>query len=382
MRSTHTHSPGADASSRPDPETEQGTMNTRIARMTHPSPGGRRDGARARARAAILLCAALGATAGNACAQETPSGNPADFRIRPCLHSIGYAGLWRGQAQLSTDAFLLKAKELGYDAVMIMAKRPHLSPLDYDAAARKRLKARIRELGLTLAALAGYSDFTAGIDKPGIPNVEIQAAYVGEVARLARDLDCGMVRIFTGYERPGIPYDRQYAAVVDGLKLAGNEAARHGVTLVVQNHHDIALHHDAMLWLMREVDHPNVKVGWDAWSPTLEKLTPAEIRQSVLAMKPYIVNTIAAQYRRQARFHYVHELTNYVRQEDVLRATSLLDPKGIIDYRAFIAALREIGYRGYFVYEMCEVLDGGGSIANLDRTARDFLKFVKPFTSR
>ncbi len=72
----------------------------------------------------------------------------------------------------------------------------------------------------------------------------------------------------------------------------------------------------------------------------------------------------------------MHELTNYVRQEDVLRATSMLDPKGIIDYRAFIAALKEIGYRGYFAYEMCEVLDGGGSIANLDRTARDFLKFV------
>jgi hypothetical protein len=28
---------------------------------------------------------------------------------------------------------------------------------------------------------------------------------------------------------------------------------------------------------------------------------------------------------------------------------------------------------------MCEVLDGGGSIENLDKTARDFLKFVEQF---
>lgn len=307
---------------------------------------------------------------------QVPSGNAASFHLEPCLHSIGYAGLWRGQAQLTLDAFLVKAKALGYHAVMLMAKRPHLSPLDYDEAARKKLKDRLDELGLALPALAGYSDFTAGIDKPGIPNVEIQAVYVGEVARLARDLGCSMVRVFTGYERPNIPYDRQYAAVVEGLKLAGSLAAQYGVTLCVQNHHDIGLHHEAMHWLIKEVDRPNVKVGWDAWSPTLEKLTPAEIRQSILTMQPYIVNTIAAQYRRQPRFQYVPELTNYVRQEDVLRATSMCDPAGVIDYEAFLGTLKEIGYRGYLVYEMCEVLEGGGSIENLDRVATDFLRFM------
>jgi sugar phosphate isomerase/epimerase len=329
-------------------------------------------------RLAIVCCAVAGFSllVGPLWAQQPPSGEARDFRVKPCLHSIGYAGLWRGQAQLGVDEFLVKAKELGFQSVMIMAKRPHLSPLDYDAAARQKLKIRMAELGLTLAALAGYSDFTAGMDKPGIPNVEIQAAYVGEVARLASDLGCQMVRVFTAYERPGIPYDRQYAAVLEGLKLSGKEAAKYGVTLVVQNHHDIALHHDAMLWLIKEVNMSNVKVGWDAWSPTLEGLSAEEIRQSILKLKPYIVNTIAAQYKRQPRFKYVNELTNYQREEPVIRATRMSDPEGIIDYKAFFGVLREIGYQGYLVYEMCEVLDGGGSIENLDRTAKDFLKFV------
>ncbi len=338
---------------------------------------------RASLKRIILLCASVGLVLGLAVpvcwAQKTPSGDPKDFRIKPCLHSIGYAGLWRGQAQLTVDEFLVKAKELGFDSVMIMAKRPHLSPLDYDQAARKKLRVRLDELGLTLAGLAGYSDFTAGIDKPGIPNVEIQAAYVGEVAHLARDLGCPMVRIFTGYERPSIPYDRQYAAVVEGLKLAGKEAAKYNVTLVVQNHHDIALHHDAMRWLMDEVNLPSVKAGWDAWSPTLEGLSTEQIRQSILTMKPYLVNTIAAQYKRQPRYRYAPELTNYIRQEDVLRATAMTDPAGIIDYNSFIGTLREIGYQGYIVYEMCEVLEGGGSVENLDKTARECLRFLQQF---
>jgi sugar phosphate isomerase/epimerase len=321
-------------------------------------------------------CVLLG-TALPLLAQDVPTGNPEDFRVKTCLHSVSYLGVWRGQTPLTVDQFLVKASDLGFDAVALVAKRPHVSPHDYTQAERARLKQRMAELGLELAYLAGYTDFTAGVDKPGIPHTEIQALYVGEVARLARDLGTRMVRIFTGYERPGIPFDKQYALVLEGLRMAGQEAAQYGVTLAVQNHHDIGLHHDAMFWLLEEVNLPNVKAGWDAWSPTLAGLDPQEIRHSILKMKPYIVNTIAAQYVRQPRFRYDNTLTNYIRQDDVLRAVSM--EEGIIDYHTFINTLREIGYRGYITYEMCEVLQGGGSIENLDKTARDFLSFVKQF---
>ena len=313
----------------------------------------------------------------NVFAQKVPTGNPNDFKVKTCLHSVSYAGVWRGQAKLTVDEFLVKAKELGYDGVMLMAKKPHVSPFDYDKTARKQLRARIEELGLKLVALAGYTDFTAGVDKPGIPNVEIQATYVGEIARLASDLGTNMVRIFTGYEREGISYDKQYAMVLEGLKLAGKKAAEYGVTLVVQNHHDIALHHDAMYWLLKEVNLSNVKAGWDAWSPTLERLNSEEIRQSIMKMKPFIVHTTAAEYVRLPRFHYEHVLTNYIRQEDVLRAVPM--GEGIIDYKAFFTTLKEIGYQGYIAYEMCEVLDGGGSVQNLDNAAKKFLQYVKQF---
>lgn len=309
--------------------------------------------------------------------QKAPSGDPADFKVKTCLHSVSYLGIWRGQTPLSVDQFLVKAKELGYEGVMLVAKRPHVSPHDYDKAARKRLRAKIDSLGLTLVALAGYTDFTAGIDKPGIPNAEIQAMWVGEVAELAKDLGTNMVRIFTGYERPGIPYDKQYAEVVSGLKMAGKLAAKHDVTLVVQNHHDIALHHDAMSWLLREVNMPNVMAGWDAWSPVLEGLSKEELRESILKMKPFIVNTIAADYVVQPRFSYVNNLTNYKAEQPVMRAMPM--GQGMIDYKTWFDTLKKIGYQGWIVYEMCEVLDGGGSIENLDKTAKIFLEYMEQY---
>lgn len=312
--------------------------------------------------------------------QKVPTGNAEDFKVKTCLHSVSYAGFWRGQAKLSVDEFLVKAKELGFDGVMLMAKRPHVSPLDYDTAARKALRRRIESLGLKLVCLAGYTDFTAGVDKAGIPNVEIQASYVGELAKLARDLGTNMVRIFTGYERPGVPFDKQYAMVVEGLKLAGEKAAKYDVTLAVQNHHDIAVGHDTMYWLLKEVDLPNVKAAFDAWAPALQGLKREEMRAAVLKMKPFIVHTTAADYVRLPRYRYEHKLTNFLQRDALVRAVPM--GEGFVDYETFFKTLKEIGYQGYIAYEMCEVLEGGGDVENLDKTAKKFLEYIKTFRGK
>jgi len=323
----------------------------------------------------ILILIVLSAVVVNG--QKVPTGNPGDFKVKTCLHSVSYMGIWRGQATLPVDEFLLKAKELGFDGVMLAAKRPHVSLIDYDDAARQKLRARIKELGLELVCLAAYTDFTAGVDKAGIPHTEIQAAYVGELARLARDLGTNMVRIYTGYERPDVPYDKQYALVVDGLQMAGKISAKYGVTLAIQNHHDIAIHHDAMKWLLDEVNLPNVKAAFDCWSPTLEGLSPEQIRQAIMTMKPYIVHTTTADYKELPRFKYELNHTNYTELQSQMRAVPI--GEGFLDYKLWISTLKEIGYQGYIAYEMCEVLEGGGSIENLDKAAKKFLEYVKQF---
>ena len=326
----------------------------------------------------VALCLAAAGLVSPAMAQDLPTGNPKDFKVKTCLHSVSYSGAWRGQTALTLDQFLVKAHELGYDGVEIMAKRPHLSPLDYDDAVRQKLRARINQLGLKVVALAAYTDFSAGMDKPGIPHVEIQAAYLGEVARLAHDLGCNMVRVFTGYDREGIPYDQQYAAVMLGLRLGGQQAARYGVTLAVQNHHDMGVTYEAMYWLLKEVNQPNVMAAWDAWSPAAQGFTPAEIRQSIQKLKPFLVHTTAAQYISVTRFHYMPDIVDYQKALPVNLEIPMTSA-GLIDYDSFFNALKEIGFRGYVAYEICAVTEGGGSIENLDRVAKSFLEYMNKF---
>lgn len=293
----------------------------------------------------------------------------------PVLHSVSYAGTWPGHSLLPVEAFLDKAVALGYRSIALVAKRPHVSPLDYDAAARDRLKRRIREAGLELAALMGYTDFTAGVERPGIPSAEMNAAYVEALARLAADLETPRLRVFTGYERQGANYDAQYGEVVKGLRMAARAAAPFGVTLLVQNHHDIACHHEQLWWLMREVCEPNVKLAFDAWAPFLQGLRGEALKEAVLRVGPWIGWTTVADYVVHPRFRYEPQYTNYARAESgVVRAVA--PGAGKVDYDAFFAGLAAAGYAGHVAYEMCAVLEGGGSIENLDRTAREFLNFL------
>ena len=152
------------------------------------------------------------------------------------LHSVSYAGLW-GQASLSLDQFIDKAADLGYQGVMLMAKRPHLSVLDYPAEACRRLKAKLEARNLHSVCIAGYTNFTADLEHGDIPHREIQTQHVTDLARIAQSLGGSMVRIFTGYENSAIAYYAQWKLLVETLRECARRASDYGVIVGVQNHH-------------------------------------------------------------------------------------------------------------------------------------------------
>jgi sugar phosphate isomerase/epimerase len=182
------------------------------------------------------------------------------------------------------------------------------------------------------------------------------------------------VRVFTGFERPDVSYDQQWDWCVQSLRECARRAADWGVTIGVQNHHDIAAHYESLYDLLKEIDHPNCKAMFDAWSPALQG---TDLVAAVNKMAPFIVHTTVADYVRRPRFHYQPRLVNYVQQPDVIRAVPM--GEGFIDYASFFYALKANDYDGYVAYEMCSVLEGGGSEENLERCARQFIEYMKAF---
>lgn len=291
--------------------------------------------------------------------------------MKTCLHTVSYAGLW-GQAALDLEAIIDRAADLGFDGIMLMAKRPHASVLDATvdriAALRERLEAR----GLVCACLAGYSNFTADAEHPDVPTVEMQIQHVTELGRIASELGCGVVRVFTGFESAALAYPAAWSRCVAAIRECAMRVADYGVTLAVQNHHDVAVASETMLEFLAEVGHPSCGAAFDAWAPALHGDDPAE---AVRALLPMLRHTTVADYVRLRRYRYAPPLVNYERQTDTVLAVPM--GEGFIDYRGFLRVLADGGYDGFVGYEMCSPLRGGGSLDNLDRCARRFVEFVK-----
>lgn len=294
------------------------------------------------------------------------------MQFEPVLHSVSYAGAWAGQARLTLDEFIAKAAELGFRGVMLMAKRPHLSALDYDSDACARLREEIERRGLRCRVIAGYTNFSADAEHAEVPQREFQIAHVAALARMARDLGAGVVRIFTAYDHPSLPYSALYRTLVETLRECAKRAAEHGVMLGVQNHHDMAGDYRSLKDLLEEVGEPNCRAAFDAWAPALQGTNLVECAR---AMAPLTCHTTAADYAKRPRFRYQPGLINFEPQAPWVQMVPM--GEGFIDYRAFLGALWEGGYRGPVAFEMCAPLLGGGSVENLDRHARSFLRFLE-----
>src|SRR5438105_4622194 len=150
------------------------------------------------------------------------------------LFSVSYAGLW-GQAALDLRAFARRAADLGYDAVMLAGKRPHLAPLDADDASLAALRDALDSAGMRCAVVAAYTDFAAPVAAE-VPFAEMQIAYVEALCRVGAKLGANVVRVFTAYEAPGQSPHAAWRQTVTALREVCDRAAAHDLTVAVQNH--------------------------------------------------------------------------------------------------------------------------------------------------
>jgi len=287
------------------------------------------------------------------------------------LFSVSYAGFW-GQDSLNLTDFIGKSAQLGYDSVMIAGKRPHLSPLDANDEKIATVKTALGENNIGCSVIGGYTDLSASAAVE-VPYLEMQIAYVESLSRIAATLGAPVVRVFTGYELEKQNPHAAWSAVVSALREMCDRAAAHGITIAVQNHHDIGVHTDALLEIIGDIDRENCKAGFDAWSPALRG---EDLYQAAKKMAPHTAITTNADYIRLKRFIYQPELINYRKAEpDLVRAVKF--GEGFIDYENFFRGLRDGGFDGIANYEMCSPIRGGGSAENLDAYAASYLKWMR-----
>lgn len=298
--------------------------------------------------------------------------------MKKALFTVSFAGLW-GQHRLTLEDTIVTAARLGFDGVELMGKRPHFSPLDYPLDRCRRLADLIGEHALEVAAIAAYTNFTGGAESAEVPFAEQQIAYVEALAERAAVLGGGkLIRIFSSYERPDMPPLEQWKRTVACIQECCDRAAHHGVTIGLQNHHDIGVATRTLRELIDQVDRPNLIPMVDYWSIFLRGEPLGEdLRQLIPRMR----FTTMADYVVLPRFRYEPSLVNYVPANPPL-VIAVPMGKGDLDYRAFLEFLARHGFDGWCSYETCSPIRGGGSAENLERYASTFLDYMRQWERR
>jgi sugar phosphate isomerase/epimerase len=185
---------------------------------------------------------------------------------------------------------------------------------------------------------------------------------VRELARLAADLGAKTVRLFAAWpgvamhdglatydlvRSPFYTFERQFPYTtwlerwnyVKGcLREAAAFGEEFGVVMALQNHAPLIRHWKDCYDLVNEVNSPWLKICLDL--PLMTSFDKEAVRQAALTVGSL-----------QAHSHFGGEFTRDDEGRAVLRNLDLGKP--LPDYAHFIALMREIGYEGYFCYELC-----------------------------
>lgn len=294
------------------------------------------------------------------------------------LFTVSFAGFW-GQARSSLEESIRRVADLGFDGVEIVGKRPHLSPLDVSVEDCARLGDLARTCGIEVSAIAAYTDFTGGMNAAEVPFLEMQIAYIEALAVRARAFGTTLIRVFSSYERDDVPFAQQWQRTVAGIRECADRASEHGVTIGIQNHHDIGVATRTLLELIRQVGRENVIPMFDCWSAHLRG---EDLVAGVRQVAPKMQFTTVADYVTLPRSRYRPDLINYQEQSPPF-VLAVPMGEGELPYATFFNTLRECGFDGWVSYEMCSPVRDGGEQAVLDRYARAFIEYMKPWkTSR
>ncbi len=295
------------------------------------------------------------------------------------LYSITYLGVWYKGNPLTLEDMIIKAKKLGYDGIEIDGKRPHGNPLDMPTNRCKEIKARAEDQGLEIYAVSANNDFSSPIPE----HRECQIVYLHELIRMTSDLGVKPLRVFLGW--PGVTlhpeggrYDiahdiwqhthYQYEpeqiwdwcreGLIESVKYAGDN----GVTLALQNHKPVIKDWRDMMRMIEEVDSPHLKACLDA--PIMEDKSPENIRAAAQAVGDLQVLThFGGEFGRSNSGQIVD-----IREHDAERTTN--QSMKVEHYLpTFVKAMQEIGYGGYYSYELCHPLP----VVNGEKVGIDFV---------
>jgi L-ribulose-5-phosphate 3-epimerase len=248
---------------------------------------------------------------------------------------------------------LKKAKEVGAEGVQIYAVKGEMDPEYLSAAERRKLKSEIESLGLEVSALCGDLGGHGFQDKAA-NRVKIEKSK--RIMDLAMDLGTSIVTTHIGIV-PEDPESGIFSIMQEACEELSNYANSMKAYFAIETGPETAAHLNAFL---NTLTGKGVSVNFDPANMVM--VTGDDPVQGVYILQDYIVHTHVKDGIRYQEtdprniygslgFEPMDhdKISKMVSSGEFFRELPL--GEGKVDFAAYFAALKDIGYEGYLTIE-------------------------------
>lgn len=268
--------------------------------------------------------------------------------------------------RLPTRDAIKKAASLGLDGLQMYATKGENAPENLSGSKAKELLEFVKDCGLKFSALCG--DLGHGFGNPELNPGLIEKSK--RILELAKELECDIVTTHIGVV-PEDPEHERYKV----MQAACHELADYADSL--NAHFAIETGPETSATLKKFLDSlgsTGVAVNLDP--ANLVMVTGDDPVTAVHNLKDYIVHTHAKDGRMLAKGNpeYIYGVVHPVPEEfkGVRYFEEVPLGTGSVDFPKYLAALEEVGYKGYLTIEREVGADPAGDIAK----AADFLRGI------
>lgn len=240
-----------------------------------------------------------------------------------------------------------KARALGAEGIQLYAVKGDMAPENLDAPARRALLSFIRNSGMTVTALCGDPGGHGFADPAQNP---ARIARSKKIMQLATDLACTVVTTHIGVI-PSDPAHPRYAVMQQACAELGRFGEQIGARFAIETGPESA---PVLRSFIESLGTGGVGVNLDPANFVM--VTDQDPVEAVRLLGPHIVHTHAKDGRmlRKTDPEIIYNFfaeggIGDLRMDDYFIETPL--GEGSVDFPAYLAALRDIGFDGWLTIE-------------------------------
>ncbi|HHW56106.1 MAG TPA: sugar phosphate isomerase/epimerase [Clostridia bacterium] len=240
-----------------------------------------------------------------------------------------------------------KAKEVGAEGIQIYAVSGEMAPENLTPSKRKELLNYIKDNGLVVSALVGdFGGHGFAIKEDNPKRIEASK----RIMDLAKDLETNVVTTHIGVI-PSDPNHDRYKILQEACEQLGEYGDKVGAYFAIETGPEKT---ETLKKFLDSLKSRSVAVNYDP--ANLVMVTGDDPVKGVYTLKDYIVHTHAKDgiMKKQTDPEIIYNFfaeggIGDLRLEDYFEEVPL--GKGQVDFKAYLAALRDIGYDGFLTIE-------------------------------